>query len=389
MVKKNKAKASSKASISSPTAQSKSGTCCTTSTDLFKHLPAFYSVTSSSLKQTFDLNTIHPAIQKVGLKTSNKLLNRGRSRSIAMLEAFQQLISDHKVDPQQTLMSSLLKSITLSERFLDKCRPLAPAQLSILQYLKLYMSSLPQDEESSRAKLIEYCTHFIDTRIHVASDLIGEHIRSKLTQDDVILTYGASTTVLSALISASRMTKFKVIVVDSRPDEEGFRAVERLTKEGIETTFCLLTGLSFVISKVTKVILGVSAMLSNGSAFGLCGTATVALTAHASNIPVVVVCETYRFIEHCQLDSVTWNELGDPHDLVVADVPRPLSSTRPSEVTEGNIGGFATNDNLDILNLVYDVTPIHYIDVIVSEWGYIPPTAVPLVLREFKESAIF
>ena len=40
------------------------------------------------------------------------------------------------------------------------------------------------------------------------------------------------------------------------------------------------------------------------------GCSQVALVARAYNVPVMVCCETYKFVERVQTDSVVFNELG-------------------------------------------------------------------------------
>lgn len=44
--------------------------------------------------------------------------------------------------------------------------------------------------------------------------------------------------------------------------------------------------------------------------------------------------------------------------------------------------------NSAVLNLVYDVTPMEYIDMIISEVGQIPPTSVAVVLREQQQKEL-
>ena len=95
------------------------------------------------------------------------------------------------------------------------------------------------------------------------------------------------------------------------------------------------------------------------------------MLAHEHNVPVLVCCETYKFCERVQLDSITFNELGDPDDLVSVDRG------------EGNIlTDWRDIESLKILNLVYDLTPIRYVDLVISEVGMTPPTSVPVLLRE-------
>jgi translation initiation factor eIF-2B subunit delta len=43
------------------------------------------------------------------------------------------------------------------------------------------------------------------------------------------------------------------------------------------------------------------------------------------------------------------------------------------------------NPHLTILNLSYDLIPMEFVDVVVTEVGLIPPTSVPVVLREAQQ----
>lgn len=69
------------------------------------------------------------------------------------------------------------------------------------------------------------------------------------------------------------------------------------------------------MQEVTKVFLGASAVMSNGTVLSRVGSAAVAMLAEAQARPVLVACETYKFHERVQLDSITSNELRDPQEL--------------------------------------------------------------------------
>ena len=104
--------------------------------------------------------------------------------------------------------------------------------------------------------------------------------------------------------------KFRVVVVDARPHLAGQTTLRRLVKAGIECTYVLLSSLSYIMRSVTKVFLGAFNLLSNGALTNRVGTAMVAMVAHAAHVPVLVCCETYKFSERIQADSMVWNELG-------------------------------------------------------------------------------
>ena len=125
-----------------------------------------------------------------------------------------------------------------------------------------------------------------------------------------------------------------------------------------------------------------------------------------------------RFHERVQLDSICNNELGDPEALVtVADRPGVVS----------HLDGWGEVPQLRLLHLLYDATPSDYVTMIITEararassraatgarrarprpWlrrarsktacggarpcvqvGMLPPTSVPVVLREHRKDQV-
>lgn len=206
------------------------------------------------------------------------------------------------------------------------------------------------------------------------------------------------------LLAHARGKTFHVVVVDARPSLEGRGLLERLTHEGISCTYCWLNALSYALPNVTKVFLGAAAVLSNGAVQARAGTAVVAMTAKARNVPVIFTCETYKLCEKVFLDSVVSNELGDPSELYMpkhADgafaALSSSASSLSSSLTNGNAalgdGGDSSGDveggggGPRFLNLRYDLTPIKFVAFVVTEVGMIPPTAVPALLREYRREA--
>ena len=90
-----------------------------------------------------------------------------------------------------------------------------------------------------------------------------------------------SSTVLGVLIGAKNHVlnpkKVRVIVCDSRPKLEGKNMVRRLMEAGIQCTYVLPNGLGVVMKEVNKVIIGASAVLSNGDVMARSGTSVVAM----------------------------------------------------------------------------------------------------------------
>lgn len=62
-------------------------------------------------------------------------------------------------------------------------------------------------------------------------------------------------------------------------------------------------------------------------------------------------------------------------------IPLRPSTGRPDALS---LEGWEQNDKLFLLNLHYDLTPPELVTVIVTELGLLPPTSVPVVIRETR-----
>ena len=138
------------------------------------------------------------------------------------------------------------------------------------------------------------------------------------------------------------------------------------------------------MKEVSKVLLGASAMLANGNVISRVGTSMVAVMARQYNVPVLVCCETYKFSEKVMLDSICSNELGDPDELVVDQ--RSLSElSHRCCPNDRSLADWRDTKDMKLLNLVYDLTPADLIVLVVTELGYLPPSSVPVVIREYRK----
>lgn len=58
-----------------------------------------------------------------------------------------------------------------------------------------------------------------------------------------------------------------------------------------------------------------------------------------------------------------------------------------SGVRSAGLSGWREVPRLSLLNLKYDAMPAEYVTMVVTEFGMIPPSSVPVILREYSESA--
>eukprot|EP00658_Telonema_sp_P-2_P047017 TRINITY_DN3547_c0_g2_i1.p1 TRINITY_DN3547_c0_g2~~TRINITY_DN3547_c0_g2_i1.p1 ORF type:complete len:147 (+),score=38.26 TRINITY_DN3547_c0_g2_i1:162-602(+) len=139
---------------------------------------------------------------------------------------------------------------------------------------------------------------------------------------------------------------------------------------------------SYVMKEVTKVFMGAAGLFSNGSVMSRLGTAVVAMMAASNNLPVIFCCETYKFGDRVQLDSICNNELGDPDELV------PVQHGEASGA-DNTLMDWRDSNDLRLLNLTYDITPVNLVTMVITEVGNLPPTAVPVVIREYHKDLDF
>jgi len=130
------------------------------------------------------------------------------------------------------------------------------------------------------------------------------------------------------------------------------------------------------MKEVSKVFIGASALLNNGSVLSRIGCAVVAMVAQRFKSPLLVCCESYKFHEKVQLDSICFNELGDPDDLIVTGKGDPHGEA---------LSEWRDIPKLKLLNLTYDLIPTEFVTMVITEVGMIPATSVPVVLREYHK----
>ena len=129
----------------------------------------------------------------------------------------------------------------------------------------------------------------------------------------------------------------------------------------------------------------------------------IACLASHNRVPVIVASESYKFSDKVQMDSIVYNELVDP--LTLMRPPPP--STTPDSVSDttatsnasqyhphsrwsAGMEGARSVSNAapieappyELLHLRYDLTPMRNVSAVVTEVGMIPPTSVPVLIRE-------
>ncbi|KAF1994342.1 nagb/rpia/CoA transferase-like protein [Amniculicola lignicola CBS 123094] len=344
---------------------------------------------------------VNPAILALGLQYSNYIICGSTARMVAMLLAFKTVIEQYHT-PVGTSLARHLTAHHLNPQidYLRSCRPLSISMGNAIRWLKDLIIKIDPDvpEDEAKRDLQENIDYFIRDRVTLADDIITSATAQKINSGDVIMTYASSSVVEKTLIRAHQKgIDFSVIVIDSKPLFEGKQLARKLANHGIRVKYLLITGAAHAIKEASKVFLGAHAMMSNGRLYSRIGTALVAMLASSNGLPVIVLCESVKFTERVALDSIVGNEAA-PAEEILSEAERrallPLkpylhTSLLPKDDTKdtpakgnGEVLEWVDNsDNFQMLQLLYDVTPANYINMVITEYGSLPPSSVPVVHR--------
>ncbi|WP_267642084.1 NUDIX domain-containing protein [Haloarchaeobius amylolyticus] len=178
-----------------------------------------------------------------------------------------------------------------------------------------------------------------------------------LVGDRTVLTLSRSGTVLRALQEGDPT---EVFVAESRPGNEGVDVAETLLS-AYPVTLVTDAGVAHTMATedVDAVVVGADTVLPDGTVVNKTGTRAAALAAAHEEIPLYVVCST---------------------DKVSIEATVNLETGRRSAVYDGDAP-------LSVSNPLFDETPPHLVDSIVTERGDLDAREVTEVAEELRSLA--
>lgn len=293
------------------------------------------------------------AVVRLGYLYATGQIRGGNARCRAMLECYKTILVSNPDAPDVMIKSAF-------QFWTTQCRAHSITMGNAFTFLKAALASLMQQQDDSKIRetLCEMIETYKQERIEYADKAIADIACQKLlaNPDEVILTFGYSEAVAQVLEQANLK---RVIIVDSKPLSEGLYMYDSLSSK-VTPEYIDISALTYVLPEVDKVLLGASALQTDGSVMGRIGTSVVALAAHAHHIPVLICAETYKISNRgIPLESLTHNEVLE-------------------EVKDDSDGATSS------LQLLYDLTPAKRISGIVTELGLVPPSSVAVLLREMN-----
>ncbi|KAK8791402.1 hypothetical protein WA588_001410, partial [Blastocystis sp. NMH] len=331
---------------------------------------------------------IHPLFLQLGLLMGNREVCGANRRAEYLLRAMKQLLHDVPALPEESAldyMSRISRCVAANYAYIRSVRAPSVPMERLFAEIKTSISFV-SDGRASGEETAQAVHDRVESRLNDWGKFLESKKRSivecltrQIEVDDVVVTFGESERVTEALVAAARRSpaiRFRVVVIAGRPKINNDAMLRKLVQNRVACTLAPLNALPYVMETATKAIVSASAMLANGSAVADIGTAVVATACQTYHIPLLVVADSFKFSRSVQLDSIAKNELNDS------------KSFRPTLQTAGKerwvLDGYEDIENLQLINLSYDLVPAALISGIVTEYSIIPATSVASVLRDME-----
>jgi ribose 1,5-bisphosphate isomerase len=263
-------------------------------------------------------------------------------------------------------VKGFVDELTDASRILLQTRPTAVSLPNGIRYVMHRVNSgvtSVASVEDVRSVALEATKTFI-ANTKTAVSRIGEIGARRIRDGDVLLTHCNSAAAISVMRTAwTQGRKFEVFVTETRPRFQGHITATELRKGGIPVTMILDDAVRYFMQEVDKVIVGADAITANGALVNKIGTSMVALAAHEARVKVYVAAETYKFSPETMIGELVKIEERDSNEIISQKQIEHLGSIK-------------------VRNPSFDVTPPEYIDLIITEWGIIPPIGAILILED-------
>ena len=265
-----------------------------------------------------------------------------------------------KAENRETLM----KELEASAKVLRKTRPTAVNLFWAIDRVMKKAQETPGSKEDLAEAVVAEAQKMADEDVEVNRKM-GKHGAELIEDGDVVLThcnagslatvdYGTALGVVRAAIEEGK--NVRVISCETRPRLQGARLTcYELMRDNIPVTLITDTMVGYVMSKglVDKVVVGADRVVKD-AVLNKIGTYNVAVLASEHGIPFYVAAPMSTM------------------DLSRTSEDAVIEERSPTEVTNIRSERIAP-EGVKVLNPAFDITPLVYVDGIITEEGVLVP----------------
>mgnify|MGYP003390447536 CR=1 FL=1 len=155
-----------------------------------------------------------------------------------------------------------------------------------------------------------------------------------LSKYETVLTISHSRTLIKILeLWKKSNPNLKVIVCESRPEQEGILMAKEISKLKIETNIITEAMSGNIISEIDLIVLGADQILKNGSIINKTGSRMLAILAKYHRIPVVILASSDKIVN----EKISKNKIRAKYDIAPLRVRRIKSRNEIFEEIENKL----------------------------------------------------
>ncbi|NPV74828.1 MAG: hypothetical protein HPY59_00480 [Anaerolineae bacterium] len=246
---------------------------------------------------------------------------------------------------------------------LNSLPPYAPPLNSINQVLLILeeMETMPVDQQEVKRRLAALQPD--SQNITLLHRKIADGLAEILPPEPAIYTHTLSETVLGVLLELHRLGRLtRVVVTESRPNNDGWTTTRRLADEGVDVSLTIDAAMPAAIEHSHLMVSGSEIIRPDGSIVGKIGTHLAAMVCQRYQKPLYVIADSNKIC------------------------PVPWKNYFLNQFTEADLGIPASITPLQVIGSYFDITPAHYICAYVTEKGLLSSQEIAEKVREMKVS---
>ncbi|TKR80451.1 hypothetical protein L596_014524 [Steinernema carpocapsae] len=286
---------------------------------------------TAKMSPSFEASTanVHTAFLKLAASCESKQIVGVDAICVQFMQACEEFITSYEHNQERKVSDDLNQAFKPQLSYLSEngSHPFPLAIGNLIRQLKKEINSLPDNftETEAKTKVLDWLHTFYIENFEAADNAISEFTMEKLQSRRRVLTYSWCPLVERVLIDAAeKFDDLEVMIIDSPADRTAKQMLKNLSEHNITIKYGLLDAIGYVIRDVDVVLLGCTAILSNGHAVSDRGSSLVALTAQAFNIPVLIAAKTYKFVDKVQTIDKSAREktalMGEKYETIPDDL---------------------------------------------------------------------
>ncbi len=305
----------------------------------------------------------HPEVLKMVERVRTDVIGGAADTAKEIVQALKALALDSQASRAEQFAKEIEEAVVDVLRVMPTLAPPVNALHRVLGSMETALAAGASVDEVKEAVVVA-----VDNFLAWAATAIGKVAQygAELIHDgDVIFTYSMSSTVWKIFrLARSQGKSFEVIVTESRPANEGLWTVDEMLKVEVPISVSVDACIGDLVPKANLVFVGADAISSHGMSLCKVGTYPTALVAKAHGVPFYVAADTLKFDTSTllglapRIDPIHWHEV--------------LSEKYPPSVK--------------VVGRIFDQTPPHLVNAVITEVGLLHPTACVMVMWEMKLS---